>query len=80
MLHISPVPYQPHVTIVHPNKLGACLILRAPEFVKSVDGSRIEHPADVEWEQGAPTVDLQYRWNEPDCVKRALGSDFSGQF
>jgi hypothetical protein len=78
-LQISPVAYQPHFVIVHPDKLGQCIILRIPEFIKSADGLLQGHPANIVWEQGESKSQLQYHWGETDAVKQQWGLDLSGQ-
>ena len=75
-LRIAPVPYQPHLMVVHPDKLGQSLVLRIPEFISS-DGSRTAHPAHVIWDEIQPQTELRYRWDEPDEVKRDWATDFT---
>jgi hypothetical protein len=78
-LYVSPVAYQSHMVIVHPDKLGQSLILRMPEFITTADGSRRGHPANIVWDEVQTRSELQYRWDEPDHVKRQWSLDLSGQ-
>ena len=73
LLQISPIAYQPHIVIVHPKKLGQCVILRMPECVRTADGSRTGHPANIVWDG------LRYRWDESDEVKQQWGADMTGE-
>ena len=78
-LRISPVAYQPHMVIVHPDKLGQCLILRMPEFLSTADDSHNAHPANIMWEEIQTESVLQYRWGEQDHVKRRWSLDLAGR-
>jgi len=77
-LRISPVAYQPHVTITNTEVLGKSLVFRIPEFVKSND-NRSLCPGEVVWEVVEAERHLRYRWGEEGAVKAEYGTDFSGE-
>ena len=78
-LRISPVAFQPHVSITCPELLGSSLVLRIPEFVKLPDGSSTCAPANVVWEHLVAESHLRYRWDEDETVKRHWATDFLGE-
>lgn len=78
ILRIGGIPFQPHVSITHPERLGRSLVLRIPEFVKAADDSRVECPSRVRWSVVEPERVLHYSWDVETARKTEWGTDFSG--
>ncbi len=77
-ISLSYVSGQPHLVLTHRDWLGASIVCRLPEFVRSRDQRERIFPGDVETEMVRPGVEIRYRWAAPDQVKRRLQTDFHG--